>query len=279
MWQGKTQDEAAPEHSDDSRVDNLSRQKARIVTYSGESSCADTSLAMVGGSQVRNLSLVARSTARLISTTSRCTATLVGPRHLITAGHCLAKSGTKPLEVRFGIDPERPSVSIAVKKWLVHPEYKLGSAVPLNDIAVLVLAAGVPQGMTPVPIATRDELTTGTDIVIAGYGSGSEDSKQGLPLSMAQVPLERVSDDGYFLTEINGKGSCYGDSGGPGYVVDQDSMCIRVAGVVSRASVAGNGKCGQGNTMMDVTYYRGWIEESFEQLEAPMDKVWMAGMN
>lgn len=273
VWKGKSSNDGSHEHSDGARTENLSRQKNRINSYSGESSCADTSLAIVGGSQVKNLSLIARSTGRLISTSSRCTATLIGPKHLLTAAHCLAKSGTKPVEVRFGIDPEHPSVSIPVKKWLIHPQYKLGSIVPHHDIAVLVLASSVPQGMTPVPLAVEEELSKGTDIIIAGYGTGGEESQQGLPLSMAQVPLEKVSEEGYFLTEINGKGSCYGDSGGPGFVVDQDTMCLSVAGVVSRASIAGNGKCGQGNTMMNTTYYRNWIEDSFAQLEAPLEQI------
>ena len=90
---------------------------------------------------------------------------------------------------------------------------------------------------------------------------------------MTMVPLERISNEGYFLTEINGKGSCYGDSGGPGFVIDENTMCLRVAGVVSRASLSGNGKCGQGNTMMDVTYFGGWIEDSFAQLEAPLEQT------
>ena len=267
---GRSRGDLSSGHADSSKAENLSRQRARVANFSRES-CADTSLAIVGGSQVKNLSQVARSTARLIATSGRCTATLVGRRHAITAAHCFAKKDARPLELRFGIDSEDPTTVIAVKKWLVHPQYKLGSVVPHNDIAVLFLASDIPKDMTPVPIAVEEDLSKGTEIIIAGYGSGSEDSQQGLPLSMTMVPLETVSDEGYFLTEIKGKGSCYGDSGGPGFVIDENTMCLRVAGVVSRASLLGDGKCGQGNTMMDTTYFRSWIEDSFAKLEAPVD--------
>ncbi|MGE0171942.1 MAG: trypsin-like serine protease [Oligoflexales bacterium] len=230
-------------------------------------SCAGQVLGIVDGKRVAESSLISRSTGQLWLEDSDCTATLIGPRHMLTAAHCLADAN--PIEVRFGLKPDSAKTVIPVAKWVIHPLYN-DREIP-HDIAIFTLENEVPSELVPVPLANPEDLQIGTDIIITGYGTASEKSENSQPLSMVLVPLEEVNAaDRYFSTVINGKASCYGDSGGPGYIVDKQTQCLKAVGVVSIASINGNGKCGEGDTMMDATRYKGWIAASFEQLGAPL---------
>lgn len=235
-------------------------------------SCSDRQLRIVGGELVKANTLVALSTGGLLMQTSNgsgtCTGTLIGPRQMVTAAHCLQRDYTS-IQAKFGLNNQMADLTIPIAKWVAHP-FWTGQGFSY-DIGLVVLKNDVPSQLLPVAIASSADLTVGTDIIIAGYGTPSQNAEQTLPLSMVSVPLESVSPrDRYFSTIINGKGGCFGDSGGPGYIVDKQTSCLKVAGVVSVSSVKGNGICGQGDTMMDVTRYQGWIDESLKQLGAPL---------
>jgi secreted trypsin-like serine protease len=236
-------------------------------TPAGAVSCAGEVLGIVDGERVEKDSLISRSTGQLELEDGSCTATLIGPRHMVTAAHCMAESN--PTEVRFGLKPDSADIVLSVGKWVMHPMFTDEGI--SYDVAVFTLEDEVPSSLVPVSVANPEDLQIGVDIIIAGYGTASEKSEKSQPLSMVRVPLEEVNaTDRYFSTLINGKASCYGDSGGPGYIVDKQTQCLKAVGVVSIASLKGNGQCGEGDTMMDLTRYKGWIAASFEQLGAPL---------
>lgn len=243
-----------------------------------EASCADVKLGIVGGQTVEKDTQIYRSTAQLEliwedGAKTRCTATLVGPRQMVSAAHCFRQGMVKWTAV-FGIDPRDADDKIVVENFIIHPLY----VDEAHDIAVLTLAEDAPDYTVPVTVSVPSELELGLDIIMAGYGTPSQESKKRLPLTMVSVPVQELDRQNRFInTLINGEGSCFGDSGGPGFLVDSASQCIKLAGVISRASVKGNGDCGQGDTLMDVTRYQGWLAASFAQLGYPVEGLMLDG--
>ncbi len=225
-------------------------------------------LQITGGNVVKPDSVMKLSTVKIkFESNIFCTGTLIGPKHLVAAAHCV--KGEMPTEVRFGINPESaPDLTVPVKSWIYHPDYNGRNF----DVAIVMLKNEVPAQFTYAPLAKAKMLKAGMTVYYAGYGSLAEDSKASsntlywTAVKIDSIDTERRS----FSTEINGKGSCYGDSGGPGYIIDTEGSCLLAAGVVNTASVKGNGICGQGDTSFDMTQALGWISDSFKILSAPL---------
>jgi hypothetical protein len=232
--------------------------------------CAGDILGIVGGTAVKSQSLLARSTAQIYFPETDCTATLVGPTQLTTAAHCF-DPGVRTAEMRFGIDSTKPDLIIPVAKWIVHPSYN--GQTYTYDAAVVTLQKPVPPALIPVPIAKPDELFAGREVIYTGYGTLSEKGQVAGKLNWVSVKVESVATNNpSFDTVINGKGTCYGDSGGPGYIVDEATQCLKVVGATSTASMKSpTGLCGEGDTTTDLTRLQGWIAASFAALGAPLD--------
>lgn len=256
----------------DSQAGNATSGNESHTNAITEASCANVQLGIVGGEAVKKDTQIYRSTAQLELTwddgaRTRCTATLIGPRQMVSAAHCFRQGMVKWTAV-FGLNPNDPEDKIPVADYVIHPHY----VDEAHDIAVLTLAEDAPAYMEPVAVSMPGELEVGLDILMAGYGTPRQESKRRLPLTMVAVPIQEIDrKNRYINTVINEKGSCYGDSGGPGFVVDPVSQCLKLAGVISRASIKGNGDCGQGDTLMDATKYQGWLAASFIQLGYPVD--------
>ncbi|WP_141733381.1 S1 family peptidase [Oligoflexus tunisiensis] len=231
--------------------------------------CANEVLGIVGGTAVKTKTLLARSTAQIYFPDTDCTATLVGPTQLTTAAHCF-EPGVTTAEMRFGIDSTKPDLVIPVAKWIVHPSYDNQFR---YDAAVVTLQKPVPAELVPVPIAKPEELFAGRDVIYAGYGTLSETGQVAGTLNWVSVKVESVAaNNPSFDTVINGKGTCYGDSGGPGYIVDEATQCLKAVGATSTASQKSpTGLCGEGDTTTDLTRLQGWIAASFAALGAPLE--------
>lgn len=232
-----------------------------------DSQCMLDSLNITQGQLVKPESVMLKTTVKIkFRSNIYCTGTLVGPRQVITAAHCL-KDET-PTEVRFGREPDaNAELIVPVKWWIIHPDYDR-----IFDIGIVLLNEDVPSDFGYARIAKPKTLAAGMTVYYAGYGSTSEENKTYTnSLAWTATKIESISAERRsFSTVIDGKGSCYGDSGGPGYVMDASNSCLLAVGVVNTASTKGNGVCGQGDTSFDMTQATGWIGDSFKILGAPL---------
>lgn len=178
-----------------------------------------------------------------------CTGTLIDDGFILTAAHCAVY---RDIEVRFGPNFSRPSLTVDVAERFVHP----GS--PEIDVALLQLPySGIADEVNAVPIPLWDGLIdsswVGDDVDIAGRGL-TEDNTLGR-LLFAVEPITRI--DRFTITVDGGgeTGACVGDSGGPLLVASRGEY---VAGLLSN----GSDTCLREDNYMRVDRVRAWIEDT-----------------
>lgn len=187
-----------------------------------------------------------------------CTATLIDPRVLVTAAHCYTYIenqgiGYDQVWVTFDQDPFAVgAIYLDVEAFIRHPDFKVGQ--DYHDIALVILKEPVPRRMKIEPetlpyMGYMDDVHTnlkGNDrremkMIIVGYGATGLWPLPDLHLDAIRrvgavtyqnlLPLE-------ILTSNSGQDDatiCYGDSGGPIFLVDQQGNELLV-GIDSRSS-------------------------------------------
>lgn len=157
-----------------------------------------------------------------------CSGVLVGPRTVLTAGHCNFTNVT----ARFGENAMAPTRSVAVITTLQHPKYSAEGAP--YDFALLELDTAVTD-VAPLPLRTTPLTAADAGKTIVrhvGFGVADEASKSGAGTKRSvSYPVTKVTDV-LLYSGAPGKQTCDDDSGAPGLIVDADGV-ERVAGIVS----------------------------------------------
>ena len=197
-----------------------------------------------------------------------CSGTLISARVFLTAGHCTDTIVERGLPTYVSLDPTYEVGSSEVIRGIphTHPKYCLPTKevvcapkspnYPLNDVGVVVLDEPVSMatyGALP-QAGLVDTLDKGQPLTVVGHGTTEFDIDIGgeSPLQPQPVlPQDRyratvrllntenldVGDQFVKTTGIgiggDGEGACYGDSGGPLFVADQQT----IVGVTSFGTV------------------------------------------
>jgi secreted trypsin-like serine protease len=162
-----------------------------------------------------------------------CTGVIVADDLILTAAHCLAGAEPGDLKIVFGpnVDSDFARTGRA-KSFLTHPGYSKGT----NDIALVKLASAVPPRYLPVSQVDllADELRSGEDVVIAGYGDTRDHSttnahREG-DSGILHTKVVRLHDaairKGEILLDQPDGGTCVGDSGGPAFVTRDRQLVL-----------------------------------------------------
>ena len=182
-----------------------------------------------------------------------CSATLIADNIVLTAAHCIQSA----MRVYLG-NEIRSASTVRVSEAVIHPNWQSrGRQVAPYDIAVVKLSQSI-AGANRRPIKISfDPLVRNDQLMIAGYGNDGN-YRYG-SLRYTQVSL--VSRDRYGRVNTagsNNRGACDGDSGGPLFVLKNDSW--RVAGALS-----GGVRCGGGNLYTEVASFKSFIDGAVER--------------
>jgi hypothetical protein len=204
-----------------------------------------------------------------------CSGTLIHPQVVSFAAHCMDPdiSWAVPGRVMFGEDVAAPVREVEVVSCETHPQWDNGTNA--FDLAACVLA----EPVVDVPIAPllmgceAEALQPGVEVVIVGFGATSATlDPEGNPIPegagrkryTTQTLTDILPDDNQVVMVGPDKGGCFGDSGGPAFVMLADGTwrTIGAASTLHPDSVPDpNGQiCGFGTVYEIFWREMAWLE-------------------
>lgn len=200
-------------------------EQSRIVGGTEVEACAWPSAAMV---------ITRDPNGPKDANTNLCTASLVHPEIIITAAHCF-DGGRQPFGVAFtksynmlAKDTDQKLMH-KVERCVQHPKWINDKTTQGQNLDFAYCKLKTPAKDIPIvpPLmgCELDVLEPGSEITLVGYGQRSG-AKGSLPGDKYEVKttFNGYSGGGEAQVGSQGKGSCYGDSGGPAYVNLKDKF-------------------------------------------------------
>jgi secreted trypsin-like serine protease len=248
--------------------------------------------AIVGGTPVPKDARESKSVVMIydLFEETTCTGTLIGEDLILTAGHCVFSEAAE-IKVSFGVtqigDNTPPMQDVIAYRR--HPDYKK-SENERNDVAVIRFKGPRPSDseFAVLPPNTQT-LTIGQPFTAVGFGwSTGKIHRFDIPdgggiLRQVSRQIDEVTDRGFaFVTnQLDGKGVCFGDSGGPALVYEQDRAVIFgiASGIFPSSSTVDIhdlefDACSQKSIYMKVQPYNSWIRKAVaELLKEPVDQA------
>jgi secreted trypsin-like serine protease len=201
-----------------------------------------------------------------------CTGTALAQDLVLTAAHCVARP------VKYTVKTYQTDVPVPVRAIVRHPRFDFASYASSRataDIALLKLAAPLPDIVVPATLAAPRRVVAGETLTIAGFGVTIAGTARGLGLPrMATLTVTgtpgslqiRLYDIATRNQQI-GLGGCTGDSGAPAF--DGDGPLV--IGVVSWSTAPGDEEgCGGLTGVTPLLLYRDWIVDTARKLSSPI---------
>lgn len=201
-----------------------------------------------------------------------CTGTALAQDLVLTAAHCVTRA------IKYEVKAYQNGQSISVRSIARHPRFDPASYAASRataDVALLKLAAPLPDIVVPAALAGRRRVGVGETLTIAGFGVTLAGTARGLGIPrMAKLTVTgapgtlqvRLFDAGT-RNVTAGLGGCTGDSGAPAF----DGEGPLVIGVVSWSTAPQNNEgCGGLTGLTPLVNYQDWIIETARKFNSPI---------
>jgi secreted trypsin-like serine protease len=197
---------------------------------------------------------------------SLCTGTVIDADgqtgFLLTAAHCVTEEDGDALPaadfiVLPGQDFADSTSAFEVESVSVEPSYD-GSFAESDIAVVRFFAQDTGLGIIPVLGASDDALAVGDGLVLVGYGQTESDADNTRRRRVSRT-IETLDEQLLVYSQEDGRGACFGDSGGP--VLVQVGGQERVAGIISGGISEGDEGCAGGvGVAIRASGYAGFIQ-------------------
>lgn len=210
-----------------------------------------------------------------------CGGVIIDENWALTAAHCIMDTIMFEFRIRAGIELLSSSNAqvIEADAVYVHPAFSM-DPVPVNDIALLHLSTPLnisDINIEPLSVVTQQDSINGlTDPGVIGLlsGWGNIDTNWTVPdrLQYLAAPVYPLADANqpsmyngqlcYAHLPINpapNSGVCFGDSGGPFVVPNQDSSAYLLAGLMSFIASEHCGDSAYADILTRISVFSNWI--------------------
>ncbi len=160
---------------------------------------------------------------------SRCSATVVGERALLIAAHCVRNAG----KASFSVGPNRYS-SICTQS----PDYNGNDTA---DWAICVTDKVVTGAAYEHVNSDANRIKVGGELTLSGYGCinpGGGGGNDGVYRIGTSKIIRVPNGNNHDIVTRTGAALCFGDSGGPAFLIDKVTNARWVVGVNSRGDIS-----------------------------------------
>jgi secreted trypsin-like serine protease len=240
---------------------------------------------IVGGDAVSSSDPIAATTVFISGQedegTYFCSGSLIDKDMVVTAAHCVqgAIDGTLRIiftqKMSFDADgnpsltdssPEVHQVYGSVFNPQYDPNY---TGADQHDIAIIRFKGNMPSTFkTSTLLNASVPLTAGETVTLAGYGATQPDgSDTGGELRKVDVKIaSMLGKTEVVLDQSEGKGACFGDSGGPAFVTTNGQLLLW--GLTNRAYPDDVSDCAHESVYTRITEYSDFVSSSEATLRA-----------
>lgn len=259
-----------------------------------------------GGEVLSSESILAKGMVLIYSASkeggSFCTGSLIDSNIILTAAHCVPSKGEHPenVSIYWSVDPlcsviqnGDQSLMRTAEEIIVHSSYGDSKTKEHGDVAMIRLNDSAPADAAPAHLVGKSEkLDAASTILVAGFGKTTDYTKGDISRQLMRVakvkPFQAKADaskenlakdtkdlskEVLFLDQTAGQGACAGDSGGPSLMkLDGIWAVIGVASFVDPLAESQfkdkETTCHMGVAYSSVTYFKDWIQKTYDQLKS-----------
>jgi secreted trypsin-like serine protease len=188
---------------------------------------SSTTFGIINGSSVTDADPISRVAVKVLilhanGQAGGCSGTVISGHSVLTAAHCSA-GGNKLQAVEFS-----NGMSFPIRAVKIHPQFASGSNPLSFDFAVVDFNSPSSASKRALLSIERTDPTPNSSVAIAGFGITNAAAVDFGTLRKLSAIISN-KDFSSSQIEVNAgpnAGSCHGDSGGPGYLVQGETVIV-----------------------------------------------------